>query len=111
MVRVTESVLGLLKEIEAKLMSCPEVNVILGGAEVLNSKPAGVLRIIMTPEPEAKSNLFPSRIMIGPSVVQAGEDALAALSASMFVPPVAAVIVAVPKALCTSRNTVANASR
>ena len=70
----------------------------LGEAAVLNSKPAGALSTSVTPEPEPKSGLFLSAMIIGPSVVHAGEDALAALSDRILVPPVAAVMVTAPKA-------------
>src|SRR5207244_98755 len=88
-------------------MSCPEANVTLGGAEVLNSNPAGALSTSVTPEPAPKSGLFLSAITIGPSVVQAGLVALAALSAEMLVPPVAAVMVTEPNASLASNNAAA----
>ena len=103
--------LELLKEIEAEEMSWPEVKVMLGGAEVLNSKPAGALRTSVTPEPAERSDLFLSAMTIGPSVVQAGEDALAALSAEMLVPPVAAVRVTDPKRRPASRTVVASTKK
>ena len=96
--RVTVMLVELLKEIEAEVISWLEVKVMLGRAEVLNSKPAGALSTSVTPEPALKSNLFRSSTIIEPSVVQAGEDALAALSAGMLVPPVAAVTVTAPNA-------------
>ena len=104
--RVIVTLLELLKEIEAEVISWPEVKLILGGAEVLNSKPAGTLSTNVTPEPALKSDLFRSSMIIEPSVVQAGENALAALSARMLVPPVAAVTVTEPKAWPASRAVV-----
>ena len=104
-------VLELLKEIDAEVMSCPEANVTLGGAEVLNSNPAGALSTSVTPEPAPKSGLFLSAITIDPSVVQAGLDALAELSAEMLVPPVAEVMVTAPKARPARRNVVAKTKR
>jgi hypothetical protein len=95
---VTVIVVALLKESEADEISTPAVKVMFGGAEVLNSKPAGVFSTNETPEPELKSNLFPSRITMAPSDVQAGETAFAALSAEIPEPPVAAVIVTAAKA-------------
>ena len=105
--RVTVMLVELLKEIEAEVMSWPDVKVMLGKAKVLNSKPAGALSTSVTPEPALKSNLFRSSMIIEPSVVQAGEDALAALSAGMLVPPMAAVTVTEPKAWPASRAVVA----
>ena len=50
----------------------------------------------MTGEAEsAMSPRYPTRIGMGPRGVQAGDVAFAALSAEMFVPPVAFVIVTV----------------
>src|ERR1043166_9592744 len=83
----------------AEEMSLPELKVMLGGAEVLNSKPAGAFRMSVSPEPEPISLLFPSLITIGPRVVQAGRVALAALSARILVPPVAGVSATVANAL------------
>ena|SRR5437867_6562187 len=108
--RVTTRVLELLNETEAEVISTPAVNVILGGAEVLNSNPAGALSTSVKPEPELISLLFPSRITIRPSVVHAGEMALAAVSARILVPPVALVIVTVPQARPAIRNAAATSS-
>ena len=109
--RVIVMLLELLKEIEAEVMSLPEVKVMLGRAEVLNSKPAGALFTSVTPVPAPKTNLFRSSMIIEPRVVQAGEDALAALSARMLVPPVAAVTATEPKAWPASTNVVATIKR
>ena len=62
----------------AEEISTPEVKVIFGGAEVLNSKPAGAFNTKVTAVPALKSNLLPSRITIGPRVVHAGVVAFAA---------------------------------
>jgi len=94
----------VLKESEADEISTPAVKVMFGGAEVLNSKPAGVFSTNVTPEPELKSNLFPSRIMMAPSDVQAGETAFSALSAEIPEPPVAAVMVTAAKARPTRKT-------
>ena len=80
-----------LKAIAAEEMS-PAVKVMFGVAAVLNSKPAGALSTSVIPVPALKSNLFPSLMTIEPRLVQAGADALAALSAEIFSPPVAGVI-------------------
>jgi hypothetical protein len=65
-----------------------------GVMAVLNSKPAGAFRMRVIGEAETvMSPRLPSRIAMGPRVVQAGDVPLAALSAEMFVPPVAFVIV------------------
>ena len=91
-VRVVESETAT----EAAAISNPAVKVMLGVTEVLNSKPAGAFRMRVIGEAEnVMSVRVPSRMAMGPRVVQAGEVALAALSAEMFVPPVAFVIVTV----------------
>jgi hypothetical protein len=91
-VRVVESETAT----EAAVMSNPAVKVMLGVTEVLNSKPVGAFRMRVIGEAETvMSPRLPSRTAMGPSVVQAGDVALAALSAEMFVPPVAFVIVTV----------------
>src|SRR6266516_1281369 len=92
-VSVTVIVVELLIATDAEEMSTPEVKVMFGGAEVLNSKPTGAFNTKVTLAPELKSNLLPSLMTIGPKAVQAGDVALAALSARMAVPPVALVIV------------------
>ena len=61
--------------------------------------------------PELKSDLFPSRMMIGPRAVQAGEIALAALSARMLVAPVAGVTVTTAYAQVARRNMYIAANR
>src|SRR5438045_6214420 len=102
-------VVVLLKLSEAAEMSAPEVKVMFGGAEVLNSNPAGALNISVTPEPVEMSDLLPSRMTMAPSDVQVGKIALAALSAEILAPPVAAVIVTAPNARPASRHTKATA--
>ena len=92
-VTVTVIVVELLIATDAAEMSTPEVKVMFGGAEVLNSKPAGALKTRVRLAPELKSNLLPSLMTMGPKAVQAGEVALAALSARILIPPVALVIV------------------
>ena len=79
----------------AEVISWPEVKVMFGGADVLNSKPLGAFN---TSVPEPMSLFMPSRIVIGPNTVHAGERALAALSAEMLVPFVAVVMVTVATA-------------
>jgi hypothetical protein len=91
-VTVIVRVVELFTAIEAAVMSRPAKNVMLGVAAVLNSKPAGGFSTRVTAVPGSKSNLFPSSITMGPRVVQAGEVALAALSAEMLSPPLAGVI-------------------
>src|SRR5260221_4241463 len=80
-------------------MSAPAVKVIFGIAAVLNSKPAGAFNTRDTPVPEPKSNLLPSEKTIGPSVRHPGVAAFAAISAEMFTPFVAGVIVTVAEAV------------
>src|ERR1051325_6715782 len=92
-VSVTARIVELLKAAEAEEISAPAVMATLGTAAVLNSNPAGALSTSFNPEPVEKSFLLPSVMTIGPSVVHAGEVALAALSAEMLVPLVAGVIV------------------
>src|SRR6266702_2877666 len=92
-VSVTVIVVELLIATEAAEMSTPAVKVMFGGAEVLNSKPSGAFSTSVRFAPELKSNLLPSLMTIGPKAVQAGDVALAALSAGMLVPPAALVIV------------------
>src|SRR5438105_576078 len=92
-VKVTVIVVELLIATEAEEMSTPEVKEMFGGAEVLNSKPAGAFNTRVTLAPELKSNLLPSLMTMGPKAVQAGDVALSALSARMLVPPIALVIV------------------
>ena len=92
-VSVTVIVVELLSATVAEEISTPEVKVMFGGAEVLNSKPVGALSTKVNPEPELKSILFLSAMAMGPSVVQAGEIALPALSAERLLPPEAGVIV------------------
>src|SRR6266404_3317976 len=108
---VTVIVVELLIATEAAEMSTPDVKVMFGGAEVLNSKPAGALNMRVRFAPELKSDLFPSRTTIGPRAVQAGEIALAALSARMLVPPVALVIVTVAYAPVPSKEAPTTISR
>ena len=93
-VRVAE----LLTATDAAVILRPDVKVMFGTADVLNANPAGVFRISVTPVPAVKSELAPSFMEMGPRVVHAGEVALAAVSAKMFVPPVALVIVTVAHA-------------
>src|ERR1051325_4042733 len=78
-VNVTVNVLELLITTEAEEMSCPAVKVMLGTAVVLNSKPAGALRTSVRPVPLPLSALFPSSMMIGPTVLKPGDGAFARL--------------------------------
>ena len=71
----------------------PGVKVMSGVTAGLNSKPAGTVRINLTPSPSPKSASAPSAMVIAPSVVHAGEAAFAAVSAEMPPPPVAPVTV------------------
>ena len=82
----------------APVMFVPAVTPMFGVTPVLNSKPAGVLRIKVMFVPTAKSPLAPSAMVIVPRVVHAGETALAAVSAEMLPPPDAPVRVTVAKA-------------
>jgi hypothetical protein len=93
MVRVVE----LLNVTEAAVISREAVKVTSGGADELNSKPAGAFSTRVTAVPPAMSVLLPSVIVIGPRTVHAGEAAFADLSAEILVPPVALVIVTLPK--------------
>src|SRR5215471_17510462 len=77
----------------AEVISRPTRKEIFGVREVLNSKPAGAFNNSVCAVPELKSLLFPSAMTMGPRLVQAGEVALAALSAEIFEPLLAAVIV------------------
>jgi hypothetical protein len=88
-----------------------EVNVIFGVTAVLNAKPAGVLRINVTLVPAAKSAAAPSAIVMAPNVVQAGDGALAAVSAEMLPPPEAGVTVTVAKAVSTPGKAKARANK
>jgi hypothetical protein len=87
------------------------VKLMLGMTAVLNWKPDGALRIKVTFVPTAKSALAPSAMVAAPNVVQAGDGALAALSADMLLPPVAAVTVAVAKAVFTPTKAKARANK
>ena len=102
--REMNKVVELPKPIDAAVMSAPDVKVMLGKAEVLYSKPAGVFSTRIPPD-ALMSVLFPSRIVIGPSVVHTGKIAFAALSARMLVPPVAFVMVTAAKAGRAARIT------
>ena len=111
-VSVTVIVVELLTATEAAEISTPEVKVMFGsGTEVSNSKPPGTFNTRVRFAPELKSDLFPSRMTIGPRAVQAGEIALAALSARMLVPPVALVIVTVAYAPVPSKEAPTTISR
>ena len=103
-VRVSVIVVELLIATEAEEMSTPEVKVMFGGAEILNSKPAGAFNTRVTLAPELKSNLLPSLMTMGPKAVQAGDVALAALSARMVAPPVAGVTVTAASAQVARRH-------
>src|SRR5260370_24772723 len=78
---------GLVMATVAFVMSRPAVKVMFGIAEVLNSKPAGAFKTSVTPLLRAKSALFPSVMTMAPKLVHVGEEAVAALSAEIFVPP------------------------
>src|SRR5437660_7163083 len=105
-VSVTVIVVELLIATDAAEISTPEVKVMFGGGgEVLNSNPAGAFNTSVRFAPELKSNLLPSLMTIGPKAVQAGDVALAALSARMFAPPVAGVTVTAASAQVARRHT------
>src|SRR6266853_1835142 len=104
-VTVMVIVAELLIITEAAEMSTPEVKVMFGGAEVLNSKPAGALKTSVRFAPELKSNLLPSLMTMGPKAVQAGDVALAALAARMVAPPVAGVTVTAASAQVARKHT------
>ena len=104
-VSVSVMFVELLIATVAEEISTPEVKVIFGGAEVLNSNPAGALKTRVRFAPELKSNLLPSLMTIGPKAVQAGDVALAALSARMLAPPVAGVTVTAASAQVARRHT------
>jgi hypothetical protein len=97
-VNVIVIVVELVRARVAELMSRPEMNVIFGTEEVLNSNPAGAFKMRVWPLPELKSWPLPSAMTIEPRVVQAGEAALAALSAEIFEPPLAGVMLIVASA-------------
>src|SRR5438552_16719981 len=82
-----------------------------GGAEVLNSNPAGALKTRVSAGPGPKSPLLPSVITMGPKVVHAGELALAALSAGMAVPPVAGASITFANEETSRRQAYATISR
>jgi hypothetical protein len=82
----------------ALVMSVPAVAVRFGMTAVLNAKPDGALRIRVTLVPAAKSALAPSAIVTAPRVVHAGDEALAAVSADMLLPPAAPVTVTAAEA-------------
>src|SRR5215212_8402357 len=90
---------GSLTATDADVISRAAVNVIFGTDETLNSNPVGAFSTRVILLPTLKSNLFPSLTVMAPSVVQAGETALPALSAEMLVPPLAGVTEEAPKAL------------
>ena len=94
-VRVEASVIAT----EALAMLRLAVNVRLGVTAVSNAKPVGVFRIRVTLVPAAKSPPAFSVIVIAPSEVQAGEGALAAVSAEMLPPPLAGVKVTLAQTL------------
>src|SRR6266568_3259515 len=96
---------GLVTATVALVMSCAVVKVMFGITEVLNSKPAGAFKTSVTPLLVAKSALFPSVMTMAPKLVHAGEDALAALSAEIFVPPEAGVIETVADAEIANKET------
>ena len=110
-VRIIVSVVELLNVTEAAVISRPAVNVTLGGADVLNSNPEGVFSTSVIPVPAEMSILTPSTIEIGPRTVHAGETAFADLSAEILVPPVALVIVTLPKERPPTSNTDAHTKR
>lgn len=86
---------------EALVISRFELIVTVGAGEAaeLNSHPVGGVRMSVTPVCFAAKSVFAvSAILIDPRVVQPGLDAFAALSAEMFVPPVAGVTVTWEKA-------------
>src|SRR5437588_5080199 len=78
---------------DALVIFLPFVKVTLGVAPVLNSKPDGAFKTSVTFVPALISGLPFSAMTIGPSVVQAGLGAVAAVSAEIAPPPVALVIV------------------
>src|SRR5437868_2148126 len=82
----------------AEAMSRPVIKVIFGITDVLNSKPAGAFNKSVRPVPLLKSCLIPSVMTMEPSVVQAGEAALAALSAEILAPFMAEVMLTVASA-------------
>jgi hypothetical protein len=86
---VLESVMAT----EALVMFRAAVKVTLGVTAVLNSNPAGVLRIKVMFVPTAKSPVAPSAMVIVPSVVHAPDPPVPAESAEMAVPPDAGVTV------------------
>src|SRR5690242_5491770 len=90
-VSVTVIVEESVTAIEAALIFAPGVATMLGVAAVLNSNPAGAFKTNVTLLPGPKSFLLPSAMTIGPSVVQAGTGALAAVFAEMLLPPDAPV--------------------
>src|SRR5882724_762097 len=76
----------------AAVMSLPELKLMLGTAFVLNSNPTGAFKANVPP-PMPPLSLPASVITIAPKLVQAGETALAAVSAEIPLPPLAAVTV------------------
>ena len=98
-VRVKVRVVASVMATAALLMSLPAVKLTSGRTAVLNSKPAGALRTRVTLESAAKSLFAPSVMVIAPSVVQAGEGALAAVSADRLLPPDAPLTVTAADAL------------
>src|SRR6266567_2641996 len=102
---------GLVMATVAFVMSRAAVKVMFGIARVLvlNSKPAGAFKTSVTPLLVAKSALLPSVMTMAPKLVHAGEDALAALSAEIFVPPGAGVIETVADTEIANKETKAKA--
>src|SRR5215471_9718132 len=108
MVRVLAFVTATL----ALVTSAPCTKLMLGVEAVLNSKPSGTLRIsvpLLTLLP--RSCFFPSAIVIGPRVVQAGDVPLAAVSAEMAPPPEAGVMTTDASALATNMSATNGATR
>ena len=106
-VRVTVIVEASVTLAAALVIFLPTVNVALGVTAVLNSNPAGAFRIKVTPVPVAKSLVEPSAIVMVPRLVQAGEVAVAAVSASMAEPPEAPVTLTVAKAWPPAKRVIA----
>ena len=92
---VIARVVELLNEREAEVISPVLVKMRFGGADVLNSNPAGAFKTKTSAVPLLKLSrfaLFTSSITIDPKVVHAGKTAFAALSAEILVPFVPGVI-------------------
>ena len=107
-VRVTVMVAASVMATTALPILALGAKLTLGVTAVLNSNPVGALMTNVTPVPAAKSFVTPSAIVIAPSVVHAGDDALAAVSAKRVA--LAGAIITAAKAPLTPAHANAKAN-